>query len=67
MTFRLSAIKIISEEVTDYNDVEEEAIIIVSFNVDQQFNTVKEFPNLFPKTIPTKVSIYREVNPSIDP
>jgi hypothetical protein len=65
--FRSAAIQITCEEVTDYSDEEEDAIVIASSKVEEQFNPVKEFPNLFPKTIPTELPPLREVNHRIDP
>ena len=60
-------IKITSEEVTDYSDEDEDTIVIAWSKVEEQFNSVKEFPNLFPKTIPTKLPPLRDVNHCIDP
>ena len=47
-SFRSAAIKITCKEVTDYSDEDEDAIIIASSKVEEQYNSVKEFPNLFP-------------------
>ena len=66
-TCRAAAIKITYEEVTDYSDKDEDSNPIASSKVEEQFNPVKGFPNLFPKTIPTKLQPFRNVTPCIDP
>ena len=66
-SFRSAAIKITCEEVTIYSDKDKDAIAIASSKVEEQFNLVKEFPNLFPKTIPTELPPLRILNYRIDP
>ena len=66
-SFRSAAIKIIYEEVTNYSDKDEDPIIIASSKVKEQFNSVKQFPNLFPKTIPAELPPLKNVNHHIDP
>ena len=65
-SFRSAAIKITCEEVTDYSDNDKHAIVIGLSKVEEQFNRVREFPNLFPKTIPTELPALRKVNHPID-
>ena len=65
--FQSAAINITCEEATDYSDEDEHAIVIALSKVEEQFNPVKEFPNLFPKTIPTELLPLRNVNYCIDP
>ena len=45
------------EKVTDYSDENKDAIIIALCKVEELYKTVKEFPNLFPKTIPTELEL----------
>ena len=66
-SFQSAAIKITCEEITDYSDKNEDAIVIASSKVEKQFNSGKEFPNLFPKTILTELPLLRDVNQRIDP
>ena len=66
-SFRSAAIKITCEEVTDYSDKDEDAIVIAFSKVVEQFNPVKEFLNLFSKTIPTMLLPLREVHYCINP
>ena len=63
---RSATIKITCEKVTDYSNEDEVAIVIASSKVAKQFNSVKEFPNLFPKTIPTELPPLRKVNHRIN-
>ena len=65
-SFLSPAIRITYEEVTDYSDKDEDTIVIALSKVEGQFNLVKEFPNLFPKTIPTELAPLRNVNHRID-
>ena len=65
--FRSAAIKITCEEVKDYSDKDEDTIVIASSKVEEQFDPVKEFPNLFPKTIPIERPPLRNMNHRIDP
>ena len=62
-----AAIKITCKEVTNYSDKDEDAILKASSKTEEQFKPVKEFPNLFPKTIPTKLLPLKNVNNRIDP
>lgn len=55
------------EEVRDYSDEGENTILIGSSNVQEQFNSVDKFPNLFPEYIVTKLFPVREVNYLLDP
>ena len=48
-SFPSAAIKIACEEVKDHSDEDEDAIMIALMKVEEQFNPVKEFRNLFPK------------------
>ena len=66
-SYRSSAIKISCEEVIDYDDQDEDAIVIASSKVEEQFNPANEFPNLCPNTIPTELPQLRNVNQCIDP
>ena len=66
-SFRSATIKITCEEVRDYIDENEDAIVIALSKVEVKFNPVKEFPNLFPNTIPTELPPLRNVNYCIDP
>ena len=66
-SFQWAAIKITCEEVTDYSDKDENIIVIASCKVEEQFNPVKKFPNLFPKTIPPELPTLRNANHHIDP
>ena len=59
--------KITSKEVTVYRDEDENASVIVLPKVEEQFNPVKQFPNLFPKTMQTELPLLRNVNHLIDP
>ena len=61
------AIKITCEEVTDHSGKDVDAIVIALSKVEEQFNPVKEFANLFPKTILTELPPLRNVNHHIDP
>ena len=45
---------------------DEDAIVIGSSKVEEQFNSAKEFPNLFLKTLPIELSLLRNVNHTID-
>ena len=65
--FQSAAIKITCEEVTDYSDKDEDSIVTASSKVEAQFNPVKEFLNLFLKTLPTELPPLRNVNHRIDP
>ena len=67
VTFTLAAIKNTCEEVRDYSDKNENGIVIACTKVEEQFNPVKKFPNLFPQTIPPDLTPLREVNQCIDP
>ena len=53
--------------MTDYSDADEDAIVIASSKVVEQFNPVKEFPNLCAKTMPTELPPLRNTNYGIDP
>ena len=64
---RLASIKMICEEVIDYCDADEDAIVIDLSKVAEQCNPVKEFPKLFPKTTPTELPPLRNVNHHINP
>ena len=66
-SFQLAAIKISCEEVTDYSDKDEDTIVMARSKVEEQFNLVKEFINLFSKTIPTELPPLRNLNHYIDP
>ena len=66
-SFRSAAIKIACEGVTAYRDEDGDSIVIASFKVVEQFNPVKDFYNLFPKTILTEIPPLREVNNHLDP
>ena len=44
-SFGSAAIKISYKEVTDYSDKDEDAIVIASSKIEEQFKVVKEFPN----------------------
>ena len=66
-SFESAAIKITCEEVTDYSDKDEEDVIIASSEVEEQFNPVKQFPNLFPKTLPIELPPLRNMSYCIDP
>ena len=66
-SFRSAAINITCEEVTHYSDEDEDTISIASSKVEEQFNLVKEYFNLFPKTIPTELPPLKNVNHCIDP
>ena len=59
--------KITCEEVTDYSEKDEDAIVIATSNVEEQFNSVKEVRNLFPNTISTELPPLKNVNYRIDP
>ena len=61
-----AAIQITCEEVTDYIAEDEVTIVIASSKVVQQFNPVKEFPNLVPDIIPTELPPLKIVNYHID-
>ena len=65
-SFWSAAIEITCEEVRDQSDEDENTILIALLKVKEQFNLVKEFPNLFPKTISTKLRPFRNVNHCID-
>ena len=65
-SFRSAAIKITCEEITDYSYEDEDAIAIALSKVEEQCNPVKEFPNLFPKTILTNLPPLRNVNHHIN-
>ena len=62
-----AAIKITCKEVTNYSDEDEDVIVIALSKVEEQFNPVKEFSNLFPKTIPTELPPLGNMNHHIDP
>ena len=66
-SFRLAALKITCQEVADHSDADEDAIVIASSKVKEQFNLVQEFPNVFPKTISTELPPLSNVNHYIDP
>ena len=66
-SFHTAAIKITCAEVTDCSDKIKFVIVIALPKVEEEFNPVKEFPNLFSKTIPTKLLPLRNVNHHIDP
>ena len=66
-SFGSAAIKIPCQEVTDYSDEDEDAIVIALSTVEEQCNSVKEFPNLFPKTMPTELPPLRNVKHRYDP
>ena len=55
------------EKVTYYSDEDGDTIVIASSKVEKKSNLVKEFPNLFAKTIPTELLPVRNVNQRIDP
>ena len=65
-SFRSGTIKMSCKEVSDYSDKDKDPMAIASSEVEKQFNSVKEFPHLFPKTIPTELLPLREVNHHID-
>ena len=66
-SFCSATIKITCEKVRDYSDKDKDAIIITSSKVEEKFNPVKEFPNEFPKTIPTELPPLSNMNHCIDP
>ena len=66
-SFWSAAIKMTCKEVIDYSDKDEDAIVIALSTVEEQFNPVKEFPNLFLITIPTELPPLRNVNYYINP
>ena len=66
-SFRSAAIKITCEEVTDYSDKDEDAIVIALSKVAEQINLLEEFPNLFLKTMPTELPPLRNLNHCIYP
>ena len=66
-SFRSTAIKITCEEATDYSDEDEDEIGIAASKVVEQFNLIKEFLLLFPKSMPTKLLALRVVNHCINP
>ena len=65
--FRSATIKSTCKEVTNYMNENKDAIAIVSSKVEKQFNPVKEFRNLFLKTIRTELPLLRVANQHIDP
>ena len=65
--FRSVAIQIASKQVTNYSDKDEDVIVIASSKVQEHFKRVKEFPNLFLKTMPTELPPLREVNHGVNP
>ena len=64
---RSADIKITCKEVTDYYDEDEGAIVIATSKVEEQFNLLKQFPNLFLTIMPTELPPLRNVNQRIDP
>ena len=66
-SFSSAAVKITCEEVRDYSDEDEDASVIALSKVEEQFNSVKEFPNLFSETIPAELPPLRNVNHCINP
>ena len=65
-SYRSAAIKFTCEGAMDYRDKDGDAIVIALSKVEEDFNLVKKFPNLFAKTIPTELPPLRNVNHHID-
>ena len=51
----------------DYSNEDQEAMVKSSLKVEELFNPIKVFCNLFTKTIATDLQLLREVNHHIDP
>ena len=66
-SYQSASIQITWEEVTDYRNKDEDAIVIALSKVEKQLDPVEEFPILFPKTISTKLPPLRNGNHSINP
>ena len=66
-SFISATMKITCEADTDYGDEEEDAIVIASSNLGEQFNPVKELPNLYSKTRQRELPPLRKVNHHINP
>ena len=67
MNYRSAANKFTCEQVTDYSNEDGDPLVIGSSKVEGQFKLATEFPNLFPKIIPTEFLPLREVNHHEDP
>ena len=65
-SFRSATIKITCEQVIDYSDADEDANVIGSSKVAEQFNLVKSLSNVFTKTIPSELPLLRNMNHRID-
>ena len=58
--------KVTCEDVADYNDEAEDAIVIATSKVKDLFKGQNKFPNLFLKTISIQVPLLKEVNQHVN-
>ena len=64
--FRPTAIKTPCAKVTNYNDKDIDTIVIACAIVEEQFNPIEEFPNLFFKNILRELLPLQEVTYCMD-